>query len=77
MKCNYCKIEILSTFFYCPSCGKCTRIDTPKQVKNTDPNAGCSWCSNTSTNSGVGQKILRSFVAEFEANRLSQAVSNK
>ena len=70
MKCNNCNTEILSTFFYCPSCGKCTRIDTPKQVKNTDSNAGCSSSSssNTSTNSGVGQKRFRSF-AEFQAEK--------
>ena len=76
MKCNNCNTEILSTFFYCPSCGKCTRIDTPIQVKNTDSNAGCSSSSssNTSTNSGVGQKRFRSF-AEFQAEKGRERIS--
>ncbi len=66
MKCNYCNTEILSTFSYCPSCGKSTRVETPKQLKDSDSNVVCSSSSNTPTYSGVGQKKVRSF-AEFQA----------
>ena len=63
MKCNYCNTEILSSFSYCPSCGK--------QVKDTDSKTACSStssASNTSTFPGVGQKRLRTF-AEFQAEK--------
>ena len=67
MKCNYCNTQILSTFSYCPSCGKSTRVETQKPVKITDSiNVACSSSSNTPTYSGAGQTRLRSF-DEFRA----------
>jgi hypothetical protein len=74
MKCNNCNTEILSTFFYCPSCDKCTRIDTPKKMKNSDSKAGCSSSSSSNTNSGVGQKRFRSF-AELQAEKGRERIS--
>ena len=88
MKCNNCNTEILSTFFYCPSCGKCTRIDTPKQVKNTDSNASVLRV-RVQTPQPIQEwdkkdfdllpnfKLRKDVNEPMKGNRMSQAVLNK
>ena len=48
MKCNHCKAELLSSFYYCPSCGKSVRVEEPNEVPSNRPYGRPATCTQTS-----------------------------